>query len=449
MRNRTRKHRGAFTLVELMVAMTLIMFIMVILTEAFKAGLDAFRNLRSAGNMAEQLRTATITMRKDLTADHFGGEFKSGYAGPKLSQQRLDLLGWSPPKEGFVRILMSDNTTDFFNEGTDGDGVPSFRATKDVLHFTAKLSGHSPDQLFVANLKNANIDWNAVNTAPSGQPKTPQSVQATNSIYGTPSNKLFISPWAEVAYFLKANAGSTANGTQLHTLCRRQRVLAPGSASVYVDAAGLTETSVGGFTVSAGVQRLRNSADVINVANRMFNGSTAPTVTGEGDDTLLTNVISLEVRPFWGAPSETLITGDTGTVASSTDANKLVRLNNPTTSPERIEFPFLRLPRKDTNIASYTIDNGTLGSVLPATHTSVFDTWFASAPTLSTATGPTDRPDWFDTTDSFKQQTTGGTPDKSLFNPPLRIWVKALQIRIRVWDAKTEKVRQVTFIQQM
>ena len=40
------RRRPGFTLVELLVAMALILFIMVILTEAFSAGLETFRRIR-------------------------------------------------------------------------------------------------------------------------------------------------------------------------------------------------------------------------------------------------------------------------------------------------------------------------------------------------------------------------------------------------------------------
>ena len=71
---RTTKNRQAFTLVELLVAMTLTIFVMVILTQAFVAGLDTFRGLKAIGDMQENLRVATSNLRADLTQDHFDGK---------------------------------------------------------------------------------------------------------------------------------------------------------------------------------------------------------------------------------------------------------------------------------------------------------------------------------------------------------------------------------------
>ena len=66
-----RQNRSAFTLVEMLVAMALIIFIMTILSEAFVAGLETFRQLKAVGDMNEKLRTVTTAVRRDLIADHF------------------------------------------------------------------------------------------------------------------------------------------------------------------------------------------------------------------------------------------------------------------------------------------------------------------------------------------------------------------------------------------
>src|SRR5262245_46777387 len=72
----TALRRQGFTVVELLVAMALIVFIMTILSEAFSAGLKTFRDLKAAGDMSERLRSATTVLRSDLlAADHFSRDF--------------------------------------------------------------------------------------------------------------------------------------------------------------------------------------------------------------------------------------------------------------------------------------------------------------------------------------------------------------------------------------
>jgi len=55
--------RIGFTLIEVLVAMALTMFIMVILSQCFVQGLETFRVLKAIGDMQERLRTASNVLR--------------------------------------------------------------------------------------------------------------------------------------------------------------------------------------------------------------------------------------------------------------------------------------------------------------------------------------------------------------------------------------------------
>lgn len=61
---RMRRRQG-FTITELLVAMALIVFIMNILSQAFVAGLESFRQLKGIGDLQEDLRMAAIDLRSD------------------------------------------------------------------------------------------------------------------------------------------------------------------------------------------------------------------------------------------------------------------------------------------------------------------------------------------------------------------------------------------------
>src|SRR5262249_53474616 len=101
------RRRQAFTLVELLVSMALIIFIMAILTEAFSAGLTTFRQLKAIGDMQERMRSVAILLRRDLQADHF-----QDIRGNRLSD--IDLRPTNstglanpnpgPPQAGYFRI---------------------------------------------------------------------------------------------------------------------------------------------------------------------------------------------------------------------------------------------------------------------------------------------------------------------------------------------------------
>ena len=85
------KSRGGFTIVELLVSMALIILIMAVLSEAFAAGLSAFRSLKGIGDMQERLRIVAGQLRRDLKVRHFDGDRKiSDFGGywvdPRLGQ---------------------------------------------------------------------------------------------------------------------------------------------------------------------------------------------------------------------------------------------------------------------------------------------------------------------------------------------------------------------------
>src|SRR4051812_37821066 len=99
--------RNAFTLPELLVAAAVSMVIMGIIAVAFQKGIDAFRTLHAVGQMQEKLKSAQMVLKRDLSAEHFGGNFRVGYSGPFVRDQRLDLSSWSPPDEGYFEIIQT------------------------------------------------------------------------------------------------------------------------------------------------------------------------------------------------------------------------------------------------------------------------------------------------------------------------------------------------------
>jgi len=154
------RRRTGFTLVELMVSVTLIIFIMVILTEAFKAGIDAFRNLKAAGDASERLRSAATIFRRDLASPHFESDGPDPTLREFLRDQRLDQPNWKPPPRGFFRIWQGKEpdlsnpsgqpltVVDLVdgNNGTDSEGLTFTRSTRHILHFTVKYEGDDPGE---------------------------------------------------------------------------------------------------------------------------------------------------------------------------------------------------------------------------------------------------------------------------------------------------------------
>ena len=218
--NERARRRPGFTLVEMMVAMALILFIMVILSEAFVAGLESFRKLKAIGDMEERLRTAATQIRRDLSADHFEGR-------RRLSDPNFWTTG--QPREGFFRIVQGQAS---YNEGQDADGNVSYRAygppfEDHSLHFTVKLRGNKQESFFSVSL-------------PSDSPLLPSSPNfVPTNFFGQNLDGLFQpapfsssttgaynSSWAEVRYFLLPT-GQSAGQTPLHALYRAQLVVVP------------------------------------------------------------------------------------------------------------------------------------------------------------------------------------------------------------------------------
>src|SRR5579884_1899851 len=246
-----RRPRTAFTIVELLVSMALVLFIMVILSEAFIQSVAAFSQLKAVGDLQEKMRAATIILRRDLGSPHFWGKPPGSTATSAPSLSDWDMRTVTPPDGlagyGFFRIWEGFDTEQDANgvadadatEGTDdmlnstGTGIPSSRAANHVLHFTANLSGSRPENYFSGAVLNSDwADWTGLGPQPYMQ-----------AYYTGPSQlqSLYFSQWAEIAYFLRPT-GEFAGTTPLYGLYRRQRTaLAPAdetSTSCKLDTEG-------------------------------------------------------------------------------------------------------------------------------------------------------------------------------------------------------------------
>ncbi len=101
MRIRIVRTRTGFTLVELMVAMALTIFIMLILTQAFVIAIDTFTTLKAIGDTQEILRSGANAVRNDLGLDHLEG--KRRLSDPSIVIQR--------PSVGFLSTYTPSITT--------------------------------------------------------------------------------------------------------------------------------------------------------------------------------------------------------------------------------------------------------------------------------------------------------------------------------------------------
>jgi type II secretory pathway pseudopilin PulG len=475
---RSRPRHG-LTLVEMLVATALIIFVMTILASVFTAGISALRNLRGVGSLQDQLRTATNVLRRDLAEPHFGRETTS-LAGPYLSQQRLDLYDWSPPRQGFFRIWQGAPSV---IEGLDGDGNASYVMNPagmtdptrlPALHFTVRVDmpagqGSGRDRLFFTTSPTTALTAAGLN-AQAQQLFSLNRTGAAQSHLGDIEGGTFYSPWMEVAYFLRPT-GQSAGESPLFSLHRRRRVAldirpSASAASVPIPFAGqngalvvpqMTDVSLFEPTPGSGNAFVNTPTDLTVPYRRLgmrppgnVNPTTMPpeaagifppnnayrslfddypnAMAGAGanaipspggDDLLLENVISMDIKANWDVPTDPRIAGRVPAPADYYAPNGAIQ--NP-------DSPFDNLP-----VAAAGFGN----DVLTAGGARVFDTWTGED------VGPIRYSQWNTRLES------GGNQPLTAVTIPARVRVKAIQIRLRVWDIKTQQARQVTIVQDL
>jgi prepilin-type N-terminal cleavage/methylation domain-containing protein len=345
--------RKGFTLIELMVAMALTMFIMVILSQAFVLALETFSNMTGIGEMNTNLRSAATILRADLAEDHFEGKRRLSDLNMMGGPDIADPL--RPPQAGFFAFKLNSACVPYpvppaaippfpyLEEGKDANGMPSFRAVDQFIYFTSKRKGNRPEHFYSTALQvppppappappgpvgPPTLDaffakQTAYNMLPTvnfnvATPDLPNSTQTTPHIPGLNRTTAFYSSqWAEIMYYLirtgstdEQNNPASIIGTPTYGLYRAEFVMTPHSSEVNSAALpGAALASFAGMSCSAvaagpAAQVLRfNSPDDAAQGQRMapdigtfaFNAATgvrfAPAQT-----LVLPNVISFHVQ---------------------------------------------------------------------------------------------------------------------------------------------------------
>jgi type II secretory pathway pseudopilin PulG len=409
------RRRHAFTIVELLVATALIIFVMAILAEAFSAGLTTFRQLKAIGDMQERLRTAAVVFRRDLTS--FCAEDPPGQprrlSSFLLNNPQPGTAGQQPPATGYFRIWQDPSgTTNEGNETVAGGTIASFRSTKHTLQFTCKLNGPERENYHSAPV-------------PAGLMLQSGAIDAQGPLAYQQAG-LLVSPWYEVTYFLQESSDTGGNAdaagaTTLFSLHRREQVIsvtpnptsvtmtgAPSPASPYdvravsMDPsytfnapADVTQPSrrfgmQAGAANQAGIPTTSAGTPWLNppwaIANEVATGTNDARA---GDDILLTDVLSFDIKVAqitqWPEPSP----------------------------PTGLVFTDLAAP------------SASLNSTFVTQNVSVFDTW--------------------STQGAYSNWNTPSTATSL----PLAVRILAVKITLRVWDARTQQAREVSIIQNM
>lgn len=185
--------RTGFTLVELMVAMALTIFIMTILTQAFVLSIDTFVGLKGIGDMQDNLRAARNVIQFDLAQNHFEGARRA--SDPSIATQL--------PTSGFFRVFPGASSQ---LEGTDLDGMSSSRSVNTgasyVLQFTSRLKGNQQQSFYTAPVLDRTGTFFNLQTFYTMNPATTPGVDADVTLRSPPGGPFYRSQWAEIVYFL-------------------------------------------------------------------------------------------------------------------------------------------------------------------------------------------------------------------------------------------------------
>jgi prepilin-type N-terminal cleavage/methylation domain-containing protein len=379
--------RQGYTLVEMLVSLALVLFIMVILSQAFSTGLEVFRQLKGVGEMEERLRMASTILRQDLKLDHFEGK-------RRLSDPGFWTQG--PPREGFFHIQQLDpSTRDGF---PDGDGIQSIRATTHSLHFSIKLRGSQREDFLSAKV-----------LAPVS-PVAPLSPLYDTTFFGfstdsryQDSPSTYNSQWAEVVYFLYPTNASTPNSVSLSALYRRQRLAVPNNLKAN--------------WASSQQVRVISPKELIQNLNHDYGSISC----GKAD-------------PNKGYPDVLYFNNPTDLTVPERRFASYAPLQDPNPDPQNNQTGADLLL---TDVASFTVR--VLSPDLPNGGKDFSDLPRLSFPGQQLPVGVFDT--WSTVHDDIYNYE--GKP------APVPIRILALEITLRVWDMKTQQTRQITIIQDM
>jgi prepilin-type N-terminal cleavage/methylation domain-containing protein len=394
--------RSGFTLVEMLVTMALITLIMSILSEAFVEGLETFRQLKAIGDMQENLRTAVVPLRNDLLQRHFDGTQKlsTGF-GTGPGQPGGPVVNLRPSR-GFFRI---QHGTRPILEGFDGDGFPSSRSTDHILHMAVALVGtrrtdfqtaDAPGVLSPANLAADPSRW-LWSQGPPDYSQPAQLDPINNTLYSATNRGSMNGQWAEVMWFLQPML-DPKDGTQMYagpsntplfTLSRRQRLLVTDNNDKLNQIDRIASTFFSLFPEIACVP------DLVNLPNPMYFPSPSDLTDPTKRSMMITNAAGTFSQP---QPM-------TGTARNADRViADVISFEIRVLRPGSYRFEDLFEAMTALGIPFPADQNG--NPLVPLAY--------------DTATWPVDK-----------------------------LVLRAVQIIIRVWDEKTQQVRQMTMIQDM
>ena len=457
-----RNPRNAFTLVELMVAMALIILMLSIMSQAFVIATGTMQGLKEVADMQEKIRPAITLLQRDLGAYHFEGS-------KKLSDPEFWDNG--PPKEGYF-MLWQDQA----NEPASGvepsgnessfNGVSFSRSAalaNHMLAFTVKLPGKSPNDFFVSSLGAdfPNLFYNTTNT--------PLGMKDANIRRFESDPSLIHSDWAEVAYFLGPHDatnvkypsptpdgytdGKSGPALPYFNLYRQQRMVLPSYNIAGVTLPGIIQNSQ--ISYEMGTPSFNKPSDL-----------TVPWKRSMGNRTNISNTSgALTANHYLGKPNSTppptprllpLFTEYIGSTTANTDiiATNVISFDVKLLTDDQYDYETLNTI---LNRMPYSL-NPAVGNYLPSL---VFDTWTTDQ---GSSTLPVPKYDLGEL-NTIPNKWQPSIPASSatipvwgwyqasamlnVYKPYKGIQIKAVQISLRIWDQKSNSAKMFVVVQKL
>ena len=426
-----RNPRNAFTLVELMVAMALIILMLSIMSQAFVIATGVMQGLKEVADMQEKIRPAITLLQRDLGANHFEG-----------SKKLSDLEFWDkgPPKEGYF-MLWQDKASDVAEGVTNNVTFSQSAALANhMLAFTVKLPGKSPNDFFDSGLGASfgNTFFNGAGT-PLGM--TDSNIRRFES-----NANLIHSDWAEVAYFLGPhNAGATpvADGNTdgknnppslpYFNLYRQQKLVLPSF-------------NISGVTLPVATAAIKEEISC-ETSTGTFNKPSDLTVPWKRMGNRTLNHLGNRVGPLFSEfvnPSSKVNTDIIATNVISFDVKLLTDL--------RYDYEDLTTILSQGSYSAYPpVSNYALANGNAAIR--VFDTWTTDQGNAANSIPKYDFGFWNNITG--KWQPSGNTAGN---NSLIQVWnvtnntglnIKAVQISLRIWDQKSNTAKMFVIVQKL
>lgn len=411
---RGSRNRG-FTIVELLVSLALIIFIMSLVSTIFVLATKSFRDMKAAGDLAEQLRSAGQLVRSMVKANHFEGNTQPsdvdfwkprGSSGsiptPWPDSALKDASGYTW-RSGYLRFEQTDVAV---QEGADFDNINVSRAdglADHRLSMSVLLNGNSSSDVFSAYYD------------PSSTPPVARPTFLANPNYAYFENASLIRrPKAEVAFFLAAAdvldapmTGLLSGNTslKLYSLHMKTWLLKDSGDPAGTVAAGLNPDTNLSYPPLLGPTSWNDLGNVSTPSQRastqFFNTNTTTSRTASSlspQTLILRNVISFEVQ----------LLDRNGAVAQIRG-----KLSNANTTNNFYYF--------DTGVEANwnkVVTTDMMGNTT-TTYNQIPGAWAAA--------------NWM--------QSTGTSPPTPI--------ISAIKIRIRVYDPDNEITRQMTIIEPL